>query len=254
MRSTGPAISFPCSTNTAVRDPLGRGAGSYTSAGASASSPICKLPRNSPVLSSARRPWPGGGQGEGWLTRTIRISPPGVSSRSAATDPRGPPASSVNVSIVGFPRARSIAERVALLIEVSRASRESERWRATRSLRTFAASRNRVSSSGDSCIIIKNGSFGILNEMTDVQNTPGAIFYFDLGSPFAYLAAERLEQILPASAIWQPVSLGALFKATGRSSWALGGPLARESGMAEVERRARSYGLPPIRWPDPWPS
>jgi len=90
--------------------------------------------------------------------------------------------------------------------------------------------------------------------MTDVQNTPGAIFYFDLGSPFAYLAAERLEQILPASAIWQPVSLGALFKATGRSSWALGGPLARESGMAEVERRARSYGLPPIRWPDPWPS
>ena len=24
--------------------------------------------------------------------------------------------------------------------------------------------------------------------------------------------------------------------------------------MAEVERRAQLYGLPPIRWPDPWPS
>jgi 2-hydroxychromene-2-carboxylate isomerase len=24
--------------------------------------------------------------------------------------------------------------------------------------------------------------------------------------------------------------------------------------MAEVERRAQAYGLPPIRWPEPWPS
>ena len=24
--------------------------------------------------------------------------------------------------------------------------------------------------------------------------------------------------------------------------------------MAEVERRARDYGLPPMRWPDPWPT
>ena len=24
--------------------------------------------------------------------------------------------------------------------------------------------------------------------------------------------------------------------------------------MAEIERRARSYGLPPIRWPDRWPT
>jgi 2-hydroxychromene-2-carboxylate isomerase len=79
-------------------------------------------------------------------------------------------------------------------------------------------------------------------------------FYFDLGSPFAYLAAERLDSVLPLSASWQPVSLGALFKATGRSSWALGDPLLREAGMAEVERRARSYGLPAVRWPDPWPS
>ena len=24
--------------------------------------------------------------------------------------------------------------------------------------------------------------------------------------------------------------------------------------MAEVERRARAYGLPPVVWPDPWPA
>ena len=83
---------------------------------------------------------------------------------------------------------------------------------------------------------------------------PRATFYFDLGSPFAYLAAERLEEILPGPVAWQPISLGALFKANGRSSWALGDPDGRRSGMAEVQRRALAYGLPPVRWPDPWPS
>ena len=78
-------------------------------------------------------------------------------------------------------------------------------------------------------------------------------FYFDLGSPFAYLAAERLHHVLGEQVEWQPISLGALFKLTGRSSWSLGDPERRQAGMAEVERRARLYGLPPLRWPDPWP-
>jgi 2-hydroxychromene-2-carboxylate isomerase len=80
-------------------------------------------------------------------------------------------------------------------------------------------------------------------------------FYFDLGSPFAYLTAERLHEALPARAVaWQPVSLGALFKLNGRSSWSLDDPAGRQAGMAEVERRAQSYGLAPVRWPDPWPT
>jgi 2-hydroxychromene-2-carboxylate isomerase len=83
---------------------------------------------------------------------------------------------------------------------------------------------------------------------------PGATFYFDLGSPFAYLTAERIDQALARPVIWQPVSLGALFKLAGRSSWALGDPDSRQAGMAEVERRARQYGLEPVRWPDPWPT
>jgi 2-hydroxychromene-2-carboxylate isomerase len=79
-------------------------------------------------------------------------------------------------------------------------------------------------------------------------------FYFDLGSPFAYLVAERLGDVLSEPVTWQPVSLGALFKINRRSSWALGGADARQAGIAEVERRARAYGLEPIRWPDPWPT
>lgn len=81
-----------------------------------------------------------------------------------------------------------------------------------------------------------------------------ATFYFDLGSPYAYLAAERVDRLLPAPVRWQPLLLGGLFKMTGRSSWALGEHRRRQAGMAEVERRARAYGLPAVRWPDPWPS
>jgi 2-hydroxychromene-2-carboxylate isomerase len=79
-------------------------------------------------------------------------------------------------------------------------------------------------------------------------------FYFDVGSPYAYLAAERVDTVLPEPARWQPVLLGGLFKLTGRSSWALGDYRRRQTGMAGIERRARGYGLPPIMWPDPWPS
>jgi 2-hydroxychromene-2-carboxylate isomerase len=79
-------------------------------------------------------------------------------------------------------------------------------------------------------------------------------FYFDLGSPFAYLAAERIPTLIPEPIDWQPVLLGGLFKLAGRSSWALGDHERRQAGMAEIERRAQRYGLPPMRWPDPWPT
>jgi 2-hydroxychromene-2-carboxylate isomerase len=82
---------------------------------------------------------------------------------------------------------------------------------------------------------------------------PQVTFYFDLGSPYAFLAAERLTSVLTEPVAWQPLSLGGLFKANGRSSWALGDHRRRQTGMADVERRARDYGLEPIRWPDPWP-
>jgi 2-hydroxychromene-2-carboxylate isomerase len=87
-----------------------------------------------------------------------------------------------------------------------------------------------------------------------VTKAPHVTFYFDLGSPYAYLGAERLPGSLSEPLAWQPVLLGGLFRLNGRSSWARGEDRRRRDGMAEIERRAGAYGLPPIRWPDPWPS
>jgi 2-hydroxychromene-2-carboxylate isomerase len=81
------------------------------------------------------------------------------------------------------------------------------------------------------------------------------VFYFDLGSPYAYLAGERVNGLFAHSDLeppeWQPILLGGLFKRFGRGSWAE--TPEREAGIVEVERRAAHYGLPSIRWPDPFP-
>ena len=82
-----------------------------------------------------------------------------------------------------------------------------------------------------------------------------ARFYFDLGSPYAYLTAERISGLFTDAELeqpeWRPILLGGLFRRFGRDSWG-NGP-GREEGMAEVGRRAREYGLAPIAWPEPWP-
>ena len=81
------------------------------------------------------------------------------------------------------------------------------------------------------------------------------VFYFDLGSPYAYLSAERVNGLFAEARLevpeWQPILLGGLFKRFGRSSWGLGPD--RDEGMHECERRASAYGLPPIAWPEGWP-
>ena len=77
------------------------------------------------------------------------------------------------------------------------------------------------------------------------------VFYYDLGSPYSWLAAERVNALLSQPPVWRPILLGGLFKALGRESWATTD--ARAEGMQEVERRAAEYGLPRVIWPDPWP-
>jgi 2-hydroxychromene-2-carboxylate isomerase len=87
------------------------------------------------------------------------------------------------------------------------------------------------------------------------ESLPRATFYFDLGSPYAYLTAERISGLFTEAGLeqpeWQPVLLGGLFQRFGRDSWAKGP--GRDEGMAEIERRAAGYGLPPLAWPEPWP-
>ena len=76
--------------------------------------------------------------------------------------------------------------------------------------------------------------------------------YFDLGSPYAYLAVERVESVLGRAPELQPVLLGAIFTWRGRGSWAHAPK--RDRNVAEIERRARAYALPPIVWPPAWPT
>jgi 2-hydroxychromene-2-carboxylate isomerase len=82
-----------------------------------------------------------------------------------------------------------------------------------------------------------------------------ATFYFDLGSPYAYLSAERISGLFAEAELeqpeWQPVLLGGLFGRFDRGSWSE--TPARAEGIAEIERRAAAYGLPPLAWPKPWP-
>jgi 2-hydroxychromene-2-carboxylate isomerase len=82
-----------------------------------------------------------------------------------------------------------------------------------------------------------------------------ATFYYDLGSPYAYLSAERISGLFTAAELeqpeWQPILLGGLFRTFERGSWAL--TEARAEGIAEIEERAATYGLPPLVWPEPWP-
>jgi len=80
-----------------------------------------------------------------------------------------------------------------------------------------------------------------------VENDSQPVFYFDLSSPYAYLAANRVDDVLPAAPAWRPVWIVPIVGGSGRE-WRRTGEenLARQR---EVEGRAADYGLPPVRWP-----
>jgi 2-hydroxychromene-2-carboxylate isomerase len=88
-----------------------------------------------------------------------------------------------------------------------------------------------------------------MRDHAPVQTRP--LFFFGAMSPYSWLAAERIDGLLP-HVRWRGVLAGALFKANGRTSWGLGE--SRVSGMADCEARAAARGLGQIRWPDPWPT
>ncbi len=118
------------------------------------------------------------------------------------------------------------------------------------------------------------------------MSTPDAAFYFDLASPLAYLAAERVLHAMPVACEWQPV-LARTLKGTpsgahpeghaqrahtqrARGGRQAGEPAGAESFEAfrgrgeeesddeeisrlEVQRRAVELGLQELRFPDPFP-
>ncbi len=78
-----------------------------------------------------------------------------------------------------------------------------------------------------------------------------ATFYYDLNSPYAWLAAERIHEVLPEPPVWKPIAFAFILRHMGRTPWSLGPE--REAGVAEIERRAAERGLPKPRWPEGWP-
>jgi len=78
------------------------------------------------------------------------------------------------------------------------------------------------------------------------------IIYYDLGSPYAYLAVERAERVFEMPVRLQPVLVGGIFVERGHGSWAHTSD--REARIGEVEARAERYGIGAIAWPVGWPN
>ena len=79
----------------------------------------------------------------------------------------------------------------------------------------------------------------------------GAAFYYDLFSPEAYLAAERVLDLLPG-AEWIAVSAPDLPGADTLDGFRCETDV--EAFRDRIERVAARRGLQPLRWPDPFPS
>jgi 2-hydroxychromene-2-carboxylate isomerase len=67
------------------------------------------------------------------------------------------------------------------------------------------------------------------------------IFYYDLGSPACYLAAERIMGAMPIAPEWEPISA------------TLVGSTEPAPDRRQFELLAAERGLQPFRWPGRWP-
>ena len=77
------------------------------------------------------------------------------------------------------------------------------------------------------------------------SSTAERVFYFDLSSPEAWLAAERVLQVVPQPCEWIPVSLP--FDPAFRCAEEVA------SYREDLARRAAALELPAVRWPEPFP-
>lgn len=71
-------------------------------------------------------------------------------------------------------------------------------------------------------------------------------FFFDVGSPYSYLAYHQLPKIAQAKGaqiVWRPMLLGGVFQATGNSSPATI-PAKGHYSNVDLERWAKHFGVP----------
>jgi 2-hydroxychromene-2-carboxylate isomerase len=77
-------------------------------------------------------------------------------------------------------------------------------------------------------------------------------FYYDVSSPYAYLAACRVDEVLPVRPEWRPIAFGVIVRQVGKIPWSFGEH--RDDHFATIAERASERGLPEVRYPEGWPA
>jgi 2-hydroxychromene-2-carboxylate isomerase len=77
------------------------------------------------------------------------------------------------------------------------------------------------------------------------------VFYYDFSSPYAYLGAARVDDVLPVRPEWRPISFGVIVRRIGKQPWSF--EEDRRANFDEIALRAAGRGLPEVRYPDGWP-
>ncbi|UUX50904.1 2-hydroxychromene-2-carboxylate isomerase [Nisaea acidiphila] len=80
------------------------------------------------------------------------------------------------------------------------------------------------------------------------------LFYFDFSSPFAYLAAHKINDVAKLygrEVDWRPTLLGAVFKMNGNKPL-MDQPLKGAYARRDLDRCARMFGVP-MQFPDSFP-
>ena len=85
--------------------------------------------------------------------------------------------------------------------------------------------------------------------MADVQ----PVFFYDFYSPYSYLAAERVNSVMPVVPEWRPISFGHILKQSGRRPWSFDQGNDHDAHWSEIEARAAERGLPGLKRPPGWP-
>lgn len=77
-------------------------------------------------------------------------------------------------------------------------------------------------------------------------------FYYDVSSPYAYLAATRVDEVLPIAPEWRPIAFGVIVRRLDKVPWSFADD--RREHFDSISRRAAERGLPEVRYPDGWPA
>jgi len=83
------------------------------------------------------------------------------------------------------------------------------------------------------------------------MSAPACEFFYDFASPYSYLAAMRVDEVLPVRPVWRPVAFGVIVQRLGKVPWSFAED--RRADLDEIARRGAARGLPPLRYPHGWP-